>query len=82
MGQNMALLIEIVKTNETEKEVIYEYFNEPNNVGLLKIDKTSGDFTVLKGAPQNNQILLERVVLKLVKCWRKGEFPKKTGWAS
>lgn len=81
----MALLIDIVKLEQTEKIVRYKYYiyTTPEDYGVLEIDLDSEKVYEVKQAPNDpDKILFNRAAMKIAKHWENGNFPDKTCWAS
>lgn len=81
----MALLIDIVKSIETEKIIQYKYYiySDPDKYGILEIDLASEKvYEVLQAPNDVDRLLFNRAAMKIAKHWKEGNFPNKTCWGS
>ena len=76
----MAYHIEILKIEETDKVVKYEF---GPTYGEFVIDKRTGEMTLVRMVKNDsaNKFYL-RASFKILTCWRKGYLPKNEEWAS
>jgi hypothetical protein len=79
----MAFYVLILKKQEDESGVTYLFGPQEDSFGTLWLDKSNGEVKELKETPtQNSQAFFQRASVKVRQCWKKGEFPEKTCWAS
>jgi len=82
----MAYLIDIRKTGEDERSVQYYFegdgFDIARGSGLISIDKLSGDVDVLEHSGKDWERLCDKVVGKLSRFWKSGQFPDCTDYAA
>lgn len=79
----MGLLIDIKKMKENSEEVFYSFSTPEGDFGEVGINKVSGECFVIKEPEWDKESkLATRVFRVLSGCWRKGEFPEITCWAS
>ena len=79
----MGLLIDIQKDNENAEEVFYSFSTPEGYFGKVAINKKTGEPRVLEEPEWDKESeLADRVGIKLIQHWRKGEFPDITMWAS
>ena len=77
----MAILIEIVKVSETDREAIYEFGFVGSRHGKLGVDKVTGEVVELDPVPSKNPaFFFSRAKLALEKHYQKGEFPERTDY--
>lgn len=84
----MAYHIEILKIEETDKVVKYEFGPTSSDYcrsdyGEFVIDKRTGEMTLVRMVKNDsaNKFYL-RESFKILTCWRKGYLPKNEEWAS
>lgn len=79
----MAFYVLILKDHEDESGVTYLFGPDEGYLGMLWLDKSSGDIKELQETPtQNPQAFFQRASVKVRQYWKQGEFPEKTCWAS
>jgi hypothetical protein len=78
----VAIYIPIRKIREDNESADYS-FEIASASGSLRIDKATGEWEDLSPAElEISSGLLARVVYKLRKHWKKGEFPDITSWSA
>ena len=79
----MAIYIAIRKVDDAPEYADYT-FGLPEGVGgRLRLDKLSGDVSLLEQAPGDSEnAFYSRAAYKIRKHWAAGEVPDKTCWAS
>lgn len=78
----MAIYILIKKSVETSTFVDYDLELTDGSLGKVRIDKESGEVTVVEVFLHEKEGLFERAVYKLRQHLEKGDFPEVTCWAS
>lgn len=82
----MGIYLKIDKVEENNDFVVYEFDSGIMNcdiVGVMKIDKKTGDCTIIKELVGDKDNYLFGLAYRAVlRHWKKGEFPDKTCWAS
>ncbi|MFM8453535.1 MAG: hypothetical protein ACKOAD_00860 [Gammaproteobacteria bacterium] len=81
----MHFCIYLNKIEHTEKYVRYEYYSydSPDKIGIIELNFISDKFKeVQPAANDTNGYLFERAGMKIVKHWKKAEFPDNTCWVS
>ena len=63
--------------SETEESVVYKYGPSLDRLGLLELDRQTGDVYVREPVPGEEAEEFSLLgSLKLSRCWREGEFPE------
>jgi len=79
----MAFYVLLLKEQENDKEVVYQYGPEETCLGRITLSKADGSVTELEPAPGgNSEDLFIRAAMKVRQHWRDGVFPDKSCWAS
>ena len=79
----MALCITITKLEESSLFADYTFADPETEVGVLRLNKSTGDVDLLQAASNDTSgIRFRSAATKLMLHWRDGEFPDKTFWAS
>ena len=79
----MAFCILINKIAETSEWVDYEFWEDENKVGSLRLDKKTEEITELrKVEAANSEAVFTRASWRIAKHFAAGEFPDQTSWAS
>jgi hypothetical protein len=79
----MATYIVIRKIQETKDSAEYGFGKSEDQLGILKINKLTGEVLLVKEAPGiNSNSLYEKAAYKIRKHWESGELPENTCWAS
>lgn len=79
----MAIYIAIRKVSEGSACVDYTFGLSEGTGGRLRLDKVSGDVSLLEPAPGDSEnAFYSRAAYKIRKHWAAGEIPDKTCWAS
>jgi hypothetical protein len=79
----MAIYIAIRKIDENANTVDYTFGLSEGADGRLRLDKVSGQVSLLQAAPGDHQNrFYGRAAHKVRKHWEDGEIPDKTCWAS
>ena len=79
----MAVYISIHKVGEDPTSAEYTYETADGIQGRLKVEKASGQITLLQLAPNDDDTMLfQRASHKINKHWKRGELPSDTCWAS
>jgi len=79
----MAFYVGIKKLSESDDDVVYEFTGDEGNSGEFKINKYSGEVTLLKEMIGNNgEKAFQRAAVKIRKEWKNGVLPNLTEWAS
>lgn len=79
----MAFYVLILKNHEDESSVTYLFGPDEDYLGMLWLDKSSGEVKELQETPaENSQAFFQRAAVKVRQYWKQGEFPEKTCWAS
>jgi len=79
----MATYILIKKASETEDWVDYEFWEDDDNVGCLRLDKKIGkviELREIKGS--HSEAVFTRASWSILRHFVAGEFPEQTCWAS
>ena len=78
----MAIYIPIRKVSEDETSAKYVY-RVSGHEGRLMLDKRTGEYAEIQPLPFPDGIeYFARVVYKLRKHWKAGEFPDATSWSA
>ncbi len=73
----------ILKQQENEQGVTYRFGPTEQQLGLLKLDKQSGEVEELEAVPgEDSKAYFTRAAVKVRQHWKQGLFPEKTCWAS
>ena len=76
-------LVVLRKTLDTPQAAEYAYGPSEEGMGRLRLDKTSGEISLLEVAPgDNDQALFTRAAWKIEEHWEEGQLPEETCWAS
>ncbi|KRG76312.1 hypothetical protein ABB30_09965 [Stenotrophomonas ginsengisoli] len=77
----MAFYILIDKVLETESEALYRFYDtaHPDEVGELRLDKTSETIEMTK---PSREVFFNRAATKIARHFREGSLPDSTCWAS
>ncbi|VAW58328.1 hypothetical protein MNBD_GAMMA11-1398 [hydrothermal vent metagenome] len=79
----MAFYVEIKKTSEDSVYVVYKFTGDGGSSGEFKINKNSGEVTLIKKMEGiNSDKALQRATVKIRKEWKSGVLPDLTEWAS
>ncbi|OBZ13598.1 hypothetical protein [Bacillus sp. FJAT-26390] len=83
----MAIYVMLVKEEENDTHVIYQFGPEEDKLGKVKLDKRTGDFEELLPVPnisRESNFYLFRAVSRLQKILKEnnGVFPDTTSFAS
>ena len=90
---SIGLQIAIRRTDNDDDSTVYQFFVREGRGGLaisdptgragsVRLMKPTGDVVLVEPCPDDHDdILLSRVVSKLKKHWKKGEYPESTWWA-
>ena len=76
-------LININKIEENFGVVTYHYHTDDSGVGIVTMDRGTGDFKIFRIAEGDHEYGLSKMVYwALLKHWREGALPGETFWAS
>jgi hypothetical protein len=79
----MAIYISIRKVKEDATFVEYVFGTSDNELGRMKLSKSSGAVQLIQPAPNDREErLFRRAAHKIETHWKKGELPGETCWAS
>jgi hypothetical protein len=79
----MAFYVKIEKRDETPESATYAFWSAPDNAGSLRIDKASGEVSLLTPIGGDERALLyTRAAMKLRREWQQGRLPDAAEWAS
>lgn len=79
----MAIYIAIRKLREDSESVIYTFGPDETRMGQLRLQKDSGDVSLLKPvAGDEKETFFSRAAYKVKRHWEEGRFPEVTCWAS
>ncbi len=79
----MAFYVVILKQSEDHSAVIYSFGSTEEKLGLLQLEKDSGNVKELEPVPEkNSESLFARAAVKVRQHWKEGLYPEKTCWAS
>ena len=79
----MALYIMIRKITDSPTSAEYAFGIGEGRLGQLKIDKATGDVSLVEPAPGDDKgALYHRATYKIKQHWTTGELPEVTCWAS
>lgn len=79
----MAFYVMLVKVNEDEQGVTYNFGTDPEHLGKVYLDKHDGKIQEIEAINiENYQHIFTRAVIKLHQHWKSGNFPDHTCWAS
>ena len=79
----MAFYVMIVRLELTEASADYGFGSNETALGRLRIDRGTGDVTLLSPAPgDRDEHFFKRAAFKVRQHWARGELPEKTCWAS
>ena len=79
----MALYVLLVKTEEQKEYVTYEYGPNEKQLGLIRINKLTGDVKdLVPAAVDNHARVFMAAAVKLRQYVSSGEFPERTSWSS
>ena len=66
------------KVSETEESVVYRYGPTPDRMGVLELDRETGDVYVREPVPEEQAEEFSLLgSLALSRCWREGNFPER-----
>lgn len=79
----MAFYVMLVKVNEDDQGVTYNFGTDPEHLGKVHLDKDNGKIQEIEAINiENYQHIFTRAVIKLRQHWKAGNFPDHTCWAS
>jgi hypothetical protein len=79
----MAIYITIRKVADSPDSAEYTYGTSEDRVGRLRLNKSTGDVSIIQPALGDDQSRLYlRAAHKIKKHWSRGETPEITCWAS
>ena len=79
----MAFYINLIKLNEDEQGVTYQFGNGSENLGKIYVNKANGNLEELElEKHENYHHYLVRAEVKLHQHWKVGDFPCESCWAS
>ena len=79
----MAFYIILPKEHENNINVTYRFGTNEKELGLLKLDKKTGEIVEIQPTPINNSsALFFRAATKARSYWKSKTFPEQTCWAS
>ena len=79
----MAFYVSMTKLREDDEGVEYELGLDDQAPGRLRIDKRTGDVSLLiPAAGDERQAAYFRAAAKVSQHWTEGCFPERTSWAS
>ena len=89
----MGMYVEVIKSGKENKRFVYYNYQFSclddaktrtlkTVIGLLKIDKRTGDVHTVKLAPNDKGSHARCAAWALIRHWKKGEYPEKTYWES
>jgi hypothetical protein len=79
----MAFYVMLIKVNEDDQGVTYNFGTDPEHLGKIRLDKHDGKIQELDAVnSENYQHILTRAMVKLRQHWKAGTFPDHTCWAS
>lgn len=79
----MGFYVMLVKINEDEQGVIYNFGSDSEHLGKIYLNKKNGKIKEIEPINNENyQHILARAGVKLRQYWKTGNFPLHTCWAS
>ncbi len=79
----MAFYVMLIKVNEDEQGVTYNFGSEPEHLGKIHLDKNNGTIKEIESINSANyKHILARAGVKLRQHWKAGNFPDHTCWGS
>ncbi|WP_199317231.1 hypothetical protein [Planktothricoides raciborskii] len=79
----MAFYVMLIKVNEDEHGVTYNFGIDSEHLGKIHLDKHQGIFQEIEAIGSDNyQDILLRAEVKLRQHWKAGNLPDRTCWAS
>lgn len=73
----------ILKHDENDQQVTYYFGPNEQQLGLLRLNKQSGEVDELQAVPgESSDAFFTRAAVKVRQHWKQGLFPEKTCWAS
>ncbi|MET3518174.1 hypothetical protein ABIC63_005986 [Pseudacidovorax sp. 1753] len=79
----MGFYVKIEKTFETETVAQYTFEGDHGLKGLLALDKTKGEVTLVEPMPGDDRMhCFNRAIVKITREWREGRLPQTLEWAS
>lgn len=79
----MAFYIKLMKLDEDEQGVTYQFGNGSENLGKIYLNKANGNLKELElEKHENYHHYLVRAEVKLHQHWKAGNFPYESCWAS
>jgi hypothetical protein len=79
----MAFYVMLIKVNEDEQGVTYNFGSDSEHLGKIHLDKNNGSIEEIEPInSENSQHILTRAGVKLRQHWKSGIFPEHSCWAS
>ncbi len=79
----MAVSLLLIKDRDDAQSVRYRFGPDEQHLGLLQLDKQTGDVHELTGAPHPHpQEIFFPSAVKVREHWRSGNYPDRTAWTA